>query len=112
MDRSLASFSLLSEKEIATPPWLKHEVKKKTENKKQNNHINVEKMIITVKYATYVAEKSKPENFRLAGIRTLPYLCDMGDISSSRSLNICNSYIGRFYIDDAYPSGRIWSNIL
>ena len=44
--------------------------------------------------------------FWLAGIRTLPYLCDTGDISSSRSLNIRNSYIGRFYIDDAYPSGR------
>ena len=59
-------------------------------------------MIITVKYATYVAEKI----FRLAGIRTLPYLCDMGDISSSRSSNICNSYIGRFYTDHEYPSGR------
>ena len=63
MDRSLASFSLLSEKEIVTQPWLKHEVKKK-EDKKQNNHINVEKMDNTIKYATYVAEKSKPENFQ------------------------------------------------
>ena len=66
-------------------------------------------MIITVKYATYVAEKSKPENFRLAGIRTLPYLCDMGDISSSRISNICNSYIGRFYTDDTLS---VWTNLI
>ena len=47
--------------------------------------------------------------FRLAGILTLPYLCDMGDISSSRSSNIFNSYIGRFYTDDALS---LWTNLI
>ena len=53
--------------------------------------------------------KVSPKIFRLAGIRTLPYLCDMGDISSSRSSNICNSYIGRFYTDNALS---LWTNLI
>ena len=48
--------------------------------------------------------KVSPKIFRLAGIRTLPYLCDMGDISSSRSSNICNSYIGHAL--------SLWTNLI
>ena len=53
--------------------------------------------------------KVSPKIFRLTGIRTLPYLCDMGDISLSRSSNICNSYISRFYTDNAL---FLWTNLI
>ena len=53
--------------------------------------------------------KVSPKIFRLAGIRTLSYLCDMGDISLPRSSNICNSYIGRFYTDNALS---LWTNLI
>ena len=57
--------------------------------------------------------KVSPKIFRLAGIRTLPYLCDMGDISSSRSSKIYVIHIlAVFILTTHYPSGRTWSNIL